>query len=173
MEKIAYRWFKDHIEKESKEEPMKLSEHFSFEELTDTTEAALQAANRTEAGIYLANLTDLAIFILEPLRAKYGPITISSGFRGPTLNAKVHGEKTSLHCSGKAADCVRPEWTWEKLDEVCLWIAKESGLKWGEVVREKRTKSGATWLHITSPAPGNNMELWDGIDNKYTLRRKV
>lgn len=150
---------------------MKLTEHFTFEELTHTDNAALLAANRAEAGLYLANLTDLAKFILEPLRAKYGPITISSGFRGPSLNAALHGEKTSLHCFGKAADCVRPEWTWEKLDEVCLWIAKQSGLKWGEIVREKRTKTGTTWLHITIPAPGNNMELWDGIDGKYTARK--
>jgi len=150
---------------------MSLTGHFTFEELTDTSDAKLLAANRAEASPFLLNLIDLADHILEPLRAKYGPITISSGFRGPTLNSAVGGAKTSLHCIGKAADCVRPDWTWEKLDEVCLWLKNASGLRWGEFVREKRTKTGTTWLHITTPAPGNSMEMWDGIDGKYTRRK--
>lgn len=147
---------------------MNLSPHLTFEEMTHTKHAALRDANRAEAGKYLINLKDFASFIFEPLRARYGPITVSSGFRGPTLNAKVGGSTSSLHCFGYAGDLKRPDWTWEKLDEVCRWLYQESGLRWGEFVREKRTLTGATWLHITSPARGNLMEMWDGIDNKYT-----
>lgn len=154
---------------------MNLSKNITFEAMTNTSQGrVLLAANRAEAGRYLVNMKDHACFILEPIWAKYGPYTITSGFRGPSLNTKIGGSPTSLHCYGKAADLWRPDWTWEKLDEVCLWLQKDSGLKWGEFVREKRTATKTTpqrtWLHIASPAPGNNMEMWDGIDNKYTRR---
>ena len=149
---------------------MRLTEHFTFEELTNSTARPdLVAANREEAGrLYLANLTDLAKFILEPIRAKYGPLIVDNGFRGEVLNKAVGGASTSLHRIGKAADVSRKDWTWERLGEVMLWLKNESGLRWGEAIREKRTKTGGIWLHITTPAPGNVMEMWGGIDGKYT-----
>lgn len=149
---------------------MNLSRYLSFETMTHTDYAGLQEANRAEGKIFIPNMCDFGRFVFDKLCEKWGNITMSSGFRGPSLNKQVHGEKYSLHCFGKAGDCQRPDWTWTKLDEVCLWLPK-SGIVWGEAVREKRTKTGSTWLHITSPAPGNHMELWDGIDGKYTARR--
>ena len=149
---------------------MKLTEHFTFEEMTNSTaHPDLVPANREEANrLYLPNLTDLAKFILEPIRAKYGPLIVDNGFRGEALNKAVGGSATSLHRYGKAADVCRPDWTWEKLGEVMLWLKNESGLRWGEAIREKRTKTRGIWLHITTPAPGNTMEMWDGIDGKHT-----
>lgn len=149
---------------------MNLTEHFTFEEMTDSkAHPDLVPANRAEAGrLYLANLTDLCRFLLEPIRAKYGPLAVGNGFRGELLNKAVGGASTSLHRIGKAADVSRKDWTWERLGEVMLWLKNESGLRWGEAIRERRTKSGAIWLHIASPAAGNVMEMWDGIDGKYT-----
>ena len=149
---------------------MKLTEHFTFEEMTGSVmHPELAAANREEAcRLYLPNITDLCRFLLEPIRAKYGPLIVDNGFRGEALNKAVGGAATSLHRYGKAADVRRSDWTWEKVGEVMLWLKRDSGLKWGEAIREKRTSNGAVWLHIASPAPGNSMEMWDGIDSKYT-----
>lgn len=145
---------------------MKLSEHITFEMLTDTSHADLLAGNREAAGKYLPSLTDLACHILEPLWLNYGPFTVSSGFRGPALNSRVGGVATSQHCFGQAADLCRQDWTWAKLDEVSRWVAKESGLKFGQVIREQH---GATcWLHIST---GTKCQALDYQGGKYIQRK--
>lgn len=43
--------------------------------------------------------------MLEAVRAKFGaPVTITSGYRSPSWNAKVGGAKASRHLTGEAAD---------------------------------------------------------------------
>lgn len=144
---------------------MNISKHFTFDELTATAHADLIQRNKIEANAFIQNLSTLAESILEPLRDKYGPITISSGFRGPSLNLRVKGSLTSQHCKGEAADCVRPDWTWETLDGVLNWIAKESGLKFGQAIREKH--GDACWLHIST---GEKCQALDFLDGKYSPR---
>jgi hypothetical protein len=86
---------------------MNLTAHFSFDELTNTSNLDLLDANRSEANAYVGNLTNLCTYILEPLRNVLGkPITISSGFRGEALNHAVGGVTTSQHSFGEAADCI-------------------------------------------------------------------
>ena len=85
-----------------------VSPHFSWAELTRTGQTALQAANTAEAEQYRHALTALAKNLLEPIRAKFGPIKITSAFRGPSVNAKVGGAKTSQHLTGEAADISAP-----------------------------------------------------------------
>lgn len=144
---------------------MKLTEHFTIEELTATSHADIQAANRSAANPYLISIMDLASFLLEPIRAHYGPFTISSGFRGPELNARVGGVATSQHCIGQAADLCRADWTWDALDKVANWVKKESGLKFGQVIREQH--GSAVWLHIST---GMKCEALDFKDGKYYVR---
>jgi zinc D-Ala-D-Ala carboxypeptidase len=50
------------------------------------------------------NLYNLCFNILEPLRLRFGAITITSGFRCKQLNDMVHGAINSQHCRGEAAD---------------------------------------------------------------------
>ena len=83
---------------------MKLSEHFSFEELTVTSHASLQKSNRLSAEPFKKNLTYTA-GALEEIRAVLNvPMTITSGFRIPSLNSAVGGSKTSKHTQGLCAD---------------------------------------------------------------------
>lgn len=83
---------------------MKLSEHFSFDELTITSHASLQKSNRLSAEPFKKNLTYTA-GALEEIRALLGvPLTITSGFRMPALNSAVGGSKTSKHTQGLCAD---------------------------------------------------------------------
>lgn len=80
---------------------MKLSEHFTLEELTATNTGLLNIPN----DLQLINLRCLATNILEPLRVLYDkPIKVNSGFRSKSVNKKVGGAKTSHHCFGQAAD---------------------------------------------------------------------
>ena len=66
-----------------------VSKHFSWAELTRTGSTELQQINREEAEKCRAALTALANTILEPIRAKFGPLKVNSAFRGPSVNAKA------------------------------------------------------------------------------------
>jgi hypothetical protein len=50
------------------------------------------------------NLQDLCTNVLEPLRARYGAVIVTSGFRSRAVNALAGGVPDSQHCRGEAAD---------------------------------------------------------------------
>jgi hypothetical protein len=124
-----------------------LSPHFSFEELTRTGKATLQDANRQEAAQFLPALHDLAS-MLEVVRAKFGPVRVTSAFRGTGANAAVGGSITSQHCKGEAADFSVASAT---DDELHKWIVTESGIKFGQCILEK--PPGKSWVHLSLGAP--------------------
>jgi len=123
-----------------------LSPHFTFDELTRTGQTALQAKNREEAKQYMKPLTALAE-MLEVIRAKFGPVKVTSAFRGPSVNAAANGSKTSQHLLGEAADigCGVSD------EELHKWIVTESGLKYGQCILEK--PPGKSWVHLSLGAP--------------------
>jgi hypothetical protein len=83
---------------------MKLSDNFSFDELTVTSNESLQKSNRTSAIGYTKQLKYTA-GALEEIRAVLGvPMTVTSGFRMPILNKAVGGSATSKHTQGLCAD---------------------------------------------------------------------
>jgi len=80
---------------------MKISQHFTIDELTRTGTGLVNSPGRTAQTALVA----LCVEILEPLRAALGaPIRITSGFRAPEVNAAIGGSPTSAHCFGLAAD---------------------------------------------------------------------
>ena len=134
---------------------MQLSEHFSLEEITRTStglpnEAPPRATDR---------LAELCASILEPVRAKWGPIRIDSGYRRREVNEKVGGAPGSQHCLGEAADIVPLE---AGMDEVFDWIVRGSGLCFGQCIREDK---GSRWIHVSLPRtgrPNNEALVYDG-----------
>lgn len=143
---------------------MNVSPNFSWDELTRTGKSELQATNRTEAEQYRASLTRLAVDILEPIRAKFGPVKINSAFRGPSVNAAVGGSKTSQHMKGEAADIVAPS---VSVEELHRWICAESGLAFGQCILEKSAPSKPfTWVHVSLGTKREAL-VYDGA-GKYT-----
>ncbi len=126
---------------------MTLTAHFSFEELTRTGQASLQDANRQEALPYVDRLKAVAE-MLEVIRSRFGPVRVSSGFRGSAVNAAVGGSASSQHSKGEAADIVCPAVSVEELHK---WIVTESGLRFGQCILEK--PPGKAWVHISLGAP--------------------
>ncbi len=126
---------------------LKLSPNFTFGELTDTGHASLRAANRAEAEHYLEAGKALATTILQPIRDRWGPLRINSGFRGRTLNTRVNGSPTSQHCFFQAADIVPLQ---ADIDVVFDWIRKESKIPFGQLIDERM---GNRWLHISLGQP--------------------
>jgi zinc D-Ala-D-Ala carboxypeptidase len=141
-----------------------VSAHFSWEELTRTGQTALQAANRAEAEAFRASLTKLATDLLEPIRAKFGPIKINSAFRGKSVNDAVGGSKTSQHMRGEAADIVAPA---VSVEELHRWICAESGLAFGQCILEKSAPSKPfSWVHVSLGTKREAL-VYDGA-GKYT-----
>ena len=59
---------------------MQLSKHFKLKEFTKSQVAARNGINNTPHSGDLKNLEDLCYEVLEPIRAKFGVVTINSGF---------------------------------------------------------------------------------------------
>ena len=80
---------------------MKLSTHFTLEELTKSQTAIRKRISNKPDLEERACLVLLCYNILEPVREHYKiPFTPNSGFRSKNLNKAVGGSKKSKHRSG-------------------------------------------------------------------------
>ena len=87
---------------------MKLSPHFSLEELTHSDTATRLGIDNTPTVEIINNLTFLA-GELEYVRDILGnPMLISSGYRSYVLNDHLGSKRTSSHCKGLAVDFICP-----------------------------------------------------------------
>ena len=125
---------------------MNLSPHFTLAELTRTSSGLANVPTDAE----VKALKALCATLLEPVRAKFGPVSIHSGYRGPAVNAKIGGSKTSQHMRGEAADFHCPGAT---LEHVMRWIVTESNLHYGQVILEGHTAGEPTWIHLSLGTP--------------------
>ena len=83
---------------------MKLSANFSLSELTKSETATRNGISNVPSALVIEKLQDLVTNILQPLRAKFGTVIVTSGYRSPEVNKSVGGSTTSHHCFGYAAD---------------------------------------------------------------------
>jgi zinc D-Ala-D-Ala carboxypeptidase len=87
---------------------MRLSPHFSLEELTNSDTATRLGIDNTPTVEVIDNLTFLANE-LEYVRTILGhPMLISSGFRCHALNDHLGSNRTSSHTKGLAVDFICP-----------------------------------------------------------------
>lgn len=88
---------------------MKLSAHFTLEELTISEVAARNGLDNTPDVTEREHLYWLCNAILEPLRDRVrAPIVVTSGYRSEEVNRWVGGAKNSDHQHGNAADIICP-----------------------------------------------------------------
>ena len=80
---------------------MKLSTNFSVAELSKTN---VRQFDNTPSMQVIDNLQQLVDNVLQPLRDKFGQVTVTSGYRSPEVNKAIGGSGTSDHCKGFAAD---------------------------------------------------------------------
>lgn len=124
----------------------KLSEHFSFYEMTATNHRKYLQSNRNvplsllDRGIYLCRN------LLEPIRQFYNsPIIINSGYRSPALNRAIRGSKVSQHCRFEAADFTV---IGVSCKDVYNYVKECSGLHYGQLILEY-----GQWIHISLGVP--------------------
>lgn len=119
---------------------MKLTEHFTLEELTFSPEAIRKGLDNTPNTTQLEALK-LTAQSMEKVRALLGnPIRVTSGFRSPAVNVAVGGSLKSHHCFGYAVDFICPKFGTPR--EVCSAIMK-SDIKYDQLIYE------GTWVHIS------------------------
>lgn len=129
---------------------MKLTEHFSLEELTRSDYANEHGLSNKASEYIEKNLMMLCVLILEPLRiALNQPISINSGYRCKEVNAGVGGVPSSLHLLGLAADIhFRSE---AELKEMLSALKGNKHLDLALVERSKNAK----WLHVQLSRPNS------------------
>lgn len=126
---------------------MKLTEHFSLEELVFSQSAIRQGINNEPSEAVKKNLQTLATN-LERVRAiLLSPLHISSGYRSVELNKFVGGSTKSAHIDGYAADFTAPAFG---NPESIVRTLKRTGIKCDQCIME------GTWVHISfAPAMRN------------------
>ncbi|NIE82690.1 MULTISPECIES: D-Ala-D-Ala carboxypeptidase family metallohydrolase [unclassified Burkholderia] len=125
---------------------MKLTDHFTLSELTQSETAARRRIDNTPSSETLVNLTRTAQ-LLEKVRAELGdkPVLISSGYRCHALNRAVGGATNSAHGQGLAADFICPGFG-SPLD-ICKRLAA-ARIEFDQLIQE------GTWVHIGLAAAG-------------------
>ena len=119
---------------------MKLTEHFSLEELTHTDH---REYDNTPNDSELENLKRLAEF-LEEVKAALGgrPVMVNSAFRCKQVNDAVNSRDTSQHLLACAVDFRVPKLTPDEVVRIII----SAGLPYDQVIREFDR-----WTHISIP----------------------
>jgi len=119
---------------------MKISEHFTLEELSFSEAAARLGLDNAPIPIVITNLALMAA-AMEKIRTLLGdvPIVVRSGYRSVEVNQAVGGAVTSAHCYGLACDFVCP--AFDTPMEVALAILK-SDIEYDQLILEYG------WVHV-------------------------
>lgn len=129
----------------------KLSPHFTFGEMTITTNGRYLDENRRVPAALIGAGQALCQTLLEPIRDHFKqPVWIHSAYRCPALNAAVGGSKTSQHPKFEAADFHVGDVPFE---DVWNWIWKDSKLPFGQAILEGWSAGHPSWIHLSLGAP--------------------
>jgi uncharacterized protein YcbK (DUF882 family) len=136
---------------------MKLTRHFSLEEMIKSQTATRLGMNNTPTPEVIDNLRELCINVLEPIRIHFKkPVIISSGYRSPALNKAIGGSRTSQHMRGEAADLeVHGISNWTVLEYI------KNNLPYDQLIQEfmKQNNPTAGWVHVSYKAEGNRKQF--------------
>lgn len=128
---------------------MKISEHFTLEEMTRSATAAQNHIPNEPSQAESQWLQFLCVNVLEPLRKHMGrPITITSGYRCPKLNALVGGVAKSQHQYGQAADIK----ILSKNDGDKIFEYLKTNKYVSKALYERSKSTGARWIHVAVAA---------------------
>lgn len=143
---------------------MKLSPHFDLVEFTRSSTAQSRHIDNTPNKTQTENLRYLCVQVLEPLREKFGPITIGNGFRSESLNTAVGGVKNSQHKTGEACDIHLPS---NEVGKEYFEFLKTLPV-FDQLIWERNSpKSSNFWIHVSIRRKGTNRKQVIPLLNKY------
>jgi len=121
----------------------KLSEHFTYEELTRSDAAVRLGVENTPNESEIENLKRLAELLEEVKKAVGGKaVMINSGFRSKPVNDAVGSKDTSQHRLGCAADLRVPGMKPREVVEACI----AAQVPFDQIILEFDS-----WTHISVP----------------------
>lgn len=125
---------------------MKLSHNFTLAELTKSETAIRRGINNTPPPSVIENLQQLVTHVLQPIRDKFGPLIVTSGYRSRQLNVAIGGSATSDHVLGMAADIEAPA-----LDNKVLAQYIQNNFKFTQLILEFYTEGEphSGWVHVS------------------------
>lgn len=151
---------------------MKLTEHFTVEEMTKTSQPYDNSLDGIKDGKkrerIRENLSLLCGMYLEPLRGHFGPIIVNSGYRSKVVNAAVGGAKNSYHLLGRAADIKCRDFQ-EMVKMASFLICRSDSFvlnynKLAELIMYERRNS--FWIHLAMKNDANDMSEYFGYNRE-------
>lgn len=136
---------------------MRLTAHFTLAEFTRSESAKRHGVSNEPTPAHLENIKVLCEKILEPIRAKYGPIVISSGYRSKTLNHYIGGALKSQHLEGKAVDIDMDGMGTVTNKEIFEYI--KYNLEFDLLINE----FNYGWVHVSYNAGKNRNQILDAL----------
>lgn len=130
-----------------------LTEHFTLAEMIVSPTAKRLGIPNTPTAEHIENMRYCCEKILEPVRAKFGPVTVNSSYRAPLVNKAVGGSKTSQHVNGQAIDF---EVKGVDNKKVADWVA--DNLEFDQVILEfySAGDKNSGWVHASIKKEGGN-----------------
>lgn len=119
---------------------MKLTPHFTLEEMIFSATAIRHGINNTPDQEQIAKLTWLA-GCLEQVRSLLGPLHVNSAYRCLELNRLLKSKDTSQHVKCEAADLT--SLTGKTAMQMCR-IVRDSDLAFDQLIFEFKS-----WMHIS------------------------
>lgn len=135
-----------------------LSEHFTLYEFTRSGTAIELGLDNTPDDRQVAAMVALCRNVLEPLRQRFGPIVISSGFRSRKVNRLVGGVASSQHCLGEAADIVVGDT--ERARQLAAFVREHTDFD--QMLLEPLGSEKPRWLHVSYTTRHRNRRLAKG-----------
>ena len=121
---------------------MQLSEHFSLEELTNSSTAQRKGIDNTPPNEEVMDHLRVLASGLERVRHILGAsMHIDSGYRCPALNKAVGGVTTSAHTTGYAADFICPDFGTPL--QIVKLLAEPHAMEFDQMIQE------GTWVHLS------------------------
>tara|TARA_Y100001938_G_C8045808_1_gene408801 strand:- start:789 stop:1274 length:486 start_codon:yes stop_codon:yes gene_type:complete len=143
---------------------MRLSKHFTLEEMTKSMTAARRGIDNTPGAGEIKNLENVCYEILEPVRAKFDkPITITSGYRSEALCEAIGSKKTSQHARGMAVDF---EIMGTPNIKVAYWLINNVDFDQCILEYYKPDDGQAGWIHVSYNEKGANRKQVLTFDGK-------
>lgn len=136
---------------------MRLTAHFTLAEFTRSESAKRHGVSNEPTPEHLENIKVLCERVLEPIRAKFGPINISSGYRSKTLNHYIGGTLKSQHLEGKAADIDMDGMGTVTNKEIFEYI--KHNLEFDQLINE----FNYGWVHVSYNAGKNRKQILDAL----------
>jgi hypothetical protein len=136
---------------------MKLTAHFAQAEFTRSESAKRHGVPNEPTPEHLKNLIVLCEKVLEPIRIKFGPINISSGYRSKTLNHYIGGSLNSQHCEAKACDIDMDGMGSVSNKEIFEYIKNE--LEFDQLINE----FNYGWVHVSYNLGKNRRQVLDAL----------